>query len=526
MTLGYRTTDGSIVTLKPITAEATQLGDAPALKLSGRAYAAMSTGRVLRAAQAHFDYPAPDGDGAVRSGAKTVAADELGPLMARKRFAVFEDGESGLLRLAYRELVLRFRADSTRAQQAQLLKKLGLSKRSGNAFHTQQFVVVDAARRYSVEALIELALQLGEQALVEFATPNFISQYTRCASSAPPSPAKAQWHLAMVHARQAWALSQGRKSITVAVLDDGVDVDHPELKARLKRKPDPQEPRDLLGRDFYVPDSAADHFDPRPKRFRMPFDQMNGNDIHGSCCAGVAVGSGPRGFGMAPRCSLLPVKIFHADDLASDARVADAMRYAAQFADVISCSWGGPRSPDLQSAIADASAQGRAGRGAVIVCAAGNEAAPRVSYPAADPHCIAVGASTDARLQADYSNSGPQLAVVAPSSGGAKGIVCTDVAVPGRGFNIGSVAAGGADGLFTNDFGGTSSATPLVAGLAALMLSLKPQLSPAQVADLLKHSAVKIGPPGSYDANGHSNAYGHGMVDALKTLKAVKALQP
>lgn len=524
MSLGYRTANGELISLRPLGAVAGRAGSVPTLALSGREDAAMSSGRVLRAAQAHFEYPVSVGDGTTRAGTRSVASDELPALLKHKRFEVFEDGDSGLLRLAYRELVLRFRADARPAHIKQVLRDAGLKLRQKNAFVDRQFIVTDDGRERSTLDMVALALQLSENPALEFATPNFVSQYSRSATGAAPRLGKNHWHLKMVRAAQAWALTKGKASVTIAVLDDGVDVDHPELKPRLRRKPDAAEKRDLFGRDFFVPDTAADHFDPRPKRFRMPFDRMTGNDIHGTCCAGVAAGAGPRGPGLAPGCRILPVKVFHADDLAADSRVADALRYSATFAQVLSCSWGGSRNPDLEAAIADAANGGRGGKGTVIVCATGNESAPKVSYPASDPHCIAVGASTDQRLLADYSNRGPQVWVVAPSSGGTRGIFATDLSLPGRGFNTGMAAVGGADGLFCNDFGGTSSATPLVAGLVGLMLSLRPSLSLAQVKDLLARSAVKIDPAGAaYGATGHSLAYGHGMVNAEAALKAVKA---
>lgn len=529
MSLGYRTATGAIVALSKITSERFVSDGAPTLKLSGREYAAMTTGRVLRAAQSHFEFPALSAGNVMRAGRAAVASDELAMVVGHKNFDVFEDGESHLLRMVYREMVLRLQPDVSPRQRNALLKRHGLKLRAFNAFNHQQLVVYDNAKKRSGAELVELALELGKLTELVFATPNFISQYRRSATATATSaaqtlvPSSAQWHLARVRARQAWALSKGKPAITVAVLDDGVDVDHPELKANLRKKPDPAEPRDLLGRDFFMPDTDPDHFNPRPKRFQTPFDQMAGNDIHGTPCAGVAVGRGPRGFGLAPRCRLLPVKIFHADDLAADAQVADAIRYAGAFADVLSCSWSGSDSPDLASALADVARTGRGGKGAVVVCATGNDSRQQVSYPARDPNCIGVGASTDADQLASYSNSGPEVWVVAPSNGGAKGIFTTDVATSGRGFNVGSAAAGGKDGLFTNTFGGTSSATPLVAGLAALMLSVDPQLTVAQVRQHLADSARKIGPAAGYDAQGHSPRFGHGCIDALQALKLVKA---
>src|SRR5262249_17232012 len=153
---------------------------------------------------------------------------------------------------------------------------------------------------------------------------------------------------------------------------------------------------------------------PRPKKFQFPFDQMRGNDIHGTCCAGLVAAGGLNGgsVGVAPGCRILPVKIFHADDLAPDERVADAIRYAPPHADILSCSWSGGGS-DVRIALADVG-RARQGRGAAVFCAAGNDFGRPVGFPARDSNAIAVGASTDQAQRADYSNVGPGLSVVAP----------------------------------------------------------------------------------------------------------------
>jgi subtilisin family serine protease len=427
--------------------------------------------------------------------------------------AVFRD-RAGALRVVYREVVIRFQPRLPRTQQKVLLDKFGLTVRDRNSFHDDQIVAFDPKRKYVAERMVDLANELTETEEVVFAFPNFVSEFKRGLQA--PQPVAAQWHLSVVEARKAWGTTQG-KGIVVAVLDDGVDVDHPNLKGNIKRKPDPDEPRDLLGRDFFVGEDAPDHFDPRPKRFRSPFDQMPGNDIHGTCCAGVVAASGTGGvFGVAPKASLLPVKIFHADDLATESRVANAIRYASRFADILSCSWSGPASPDIEFALQEAGA-GRGGKGCAVFCATGNETSP-VGFPARSTSSIGVGASTDAEKLAGYSNRGPQVSVVAPSSGGAKGIFTTDVSVASRGFNIGTTAAGGADGLSTNSFGGTSSATPLTAGIAALVLAANPQLSRDELRVTLEQTAEKIGPANSYDQRGHSNDFGFGRVNAAKAV--------
>lgn len=527
MALGYRTAEGSLVSLKPLGVELFQDDGAPVLRLSGAETAALATGRAMRAAQAVFDLPVVDPRGRMHAGKRVEHAARLGHALQQKQFSAFQEESTKLIRLVYREVVARFKRGTDSKRRDAMLQEVGLEVRKRHPVVRNQYVLYDAASKMSGAELVDAAQKLAEMDEVMFATPNFVSQYRRSAAPLHARVGAAQWHLPLVQANAAWRITRGKRAITIAILDDGVDVAHPELAANIRRRPDPDEPRDLYGRDFFVPDDAPDHFDPRPKRFRRPFQQMDGNDIHGTPCAGVAVGCGPRGYGLAPSCRILPVKVFHADDLAEDARVADAIRYAAAFADVISCSWGGPQSPDVAYALRDAAEQGRGGKGTVIVCAAGNEH-PRypVGFPASNESCIAVGASTDTDTIADYSCRGPELCVVAPSSGGVRGIFTTDVSDAGRGFNVGQAAAGGADGLFTNDFGGTSSATPLVAGLCALLLSAKPSLTAQEVRESLIAGARKIGPASAYGPNGKSTIYGHGCIDAAASLAAIGAQAP
>ena len=527
--LGMRMADGSWVGLQPLPLQLEAVAGTTVARLSGTPVAEMATARVMRAAQAFFELPsrAPTPAAAPvvasRSKASTRA---LGNVLERKTISAYLDADTRLMRILYKQIVLRFRAGTPQKLRNAIIRDSGLRLLAENPLAPGQVTLSDDAKLHPGEALVRLAAQLATLDEVAFATPDFISQYRRSLPAAGGTPSTKQWHLKLIGATQAWKHGRGKRGVVVAVLDDGIDIEHPELRTNVLRHPDPDEARDLCGRDFYLADDDPDHFNPRPKRFRTPFEEMAGNDIHGTCCAGVAVGRGPKAYGLAPNCRLLPVKVFHADDLASDSRVADAIRYAAQFADVISCSWGGAKSPDIEFALRDARAIGRKGRGAVVVCASGNEERKQVDYPASDANAMAIGASTDGDDLAWYSNSGPQLCVVAPSNGGARGIFTTDVSTPGRGFNTGKVAAGGADGLFTNDFGGTSSATPLVAGLCALILSLKPEMTPDDARAILIASAKKIGPASAYKANGHSNKFGHGRIDAAKAVALAKAWKP
>ncbi len=432
--------------------------------------------------------------------------------------AVFEDEIDGRVRVVYKELVVRFKPKASAALQKKLLRKFAFEVRRRNAFVPRQVVATQPAIRHAGTDLVVISNRIAELQEVEFCVPHFVSEFSR---ERAPNPRPAQWHLTDVRARGnrgAWAITRGSPKIIVAVLDDGVDLRHVNLANRIARNPDRRNSRDKVGRDFFVPSDIPDHYDPSPKRFRYPYDQMEGNDIHGTPCAGVIAANGRnRVYGIAPRCRILPVKIFHGDDLAEDAQVADAIRYAARCAHVLSCSWGGPVTPDLQFALQDVQTA-RGGRGAVVVAASGNEEEARVGYPASDPNVIAVGACTETGERSSYSNYGKRLCVVAPSDGGERAVFTTDVSINYRGFNTGSAAAGGANGLYANDFGGTSSATPLVAGIVALLLSVNPHLSRAEVKEILESTADKVGPK-PYNKNGFHREYGYGRVNAAKALR-------
>ena len=438
----------------------------------------------------------------------------------------FREKKTNLLRVVYREVVVRFKPATPQKTRQAILKDRGFTVRRANPFVPDQVIVYDPKRNHSGDKLLDIANQWSELDEVVFSVPNFVSQFVR---DAPPSILREEWHLRNtgvngskkgedVSILGAWKTTTGKREIVIAVLDDGVDVDHPNLKSRIWNNPDPKAP-DTIGRDFFLPTEDPDHFNPRPKRFQAPFDQMRGNDIHGTCCAGVAAAAGLRtgSVGAAPSSRILPVKIFHADDLAPDESVANAIRYAGQHADIISCSWSGGLSTDVQLALADVG-QNRNGRGVAVFCAAGNGNGSPVAFPARDANAIAVGASTDQARRASYSNVGPEITFVAPSSGGRQAIFTTDVSLANRGFNIGLEDQGGSDGRHTNSFGGTSSATPLAAGIAALVLSAQPNLSRTELRDLLAQTADKIG--SGYDAKGHSDEFGFGRLNAEKAVQA------
>ena len=324
-----------------------------------------------------------------------------------------------------------------------------------------------------------------------------------------------QWHLkkttiggqvidASANVEAAWALSEGEGTI-VAVIDDGVDIDHEEFAGSNK---------------VIAPrDTTRQSNDPRP----------GNNDDHGTACAGVACASGLHGAsGVAPKARLMPVRC--ASALGSQAE-ADAFYWAAQHgADVMSCSWGpadneGPAPlPDSTRLAMDwAFANGRNGKGCVICFAAGNgnESVDDDGY-ASYPKVIAVAACNDRGKKSDYSDYGRAIYCAFPSSdlstARTPGIWTTD-RTGALGYNPGRASDGDAAGNYTNSFGGTSSASPGCAGTVALILARNPALRWDEVKDVLRRSCDKIDPEGGkYDPDGRSRKYGFGRVNAQKAV--------
>ncbi len=157
--------------------------------------------------------------------------------------------------------------------------------------------------------------------------------------------------------------------------------------------------------------------------------------------------------------------------------------------------------------MADANANGRGGLGCVIVFASGNGYKSCVDYPGNNSNVIAVGAFANTGIRSAYSNYGPTLDLVAPSNnvgGPGAGVRTTD--------RMGSPGYSGTN--YTSSFGGTSSACPVVAGVATLVLGFNPSLTSAEVKNILYSTAIDMGP------SGFDNEYANGRVNALAALQA------
>ena len=436
-----------------------------------------------------------------------------------KTMPVFVERESKLRLVATEQILVAFKPRASAALRRKLLDGLGLAIAGRSEFDPTRHIVAPASVRRASRTL-DLANQLVEaDDVVEYAAPNFLAEVRKAVVNDPRF--RAQWHLDNtgqhgakplqdVRAIDAWArVGGGARSIVIAILDDGIDLYHPDLAHNIWNNPTPRA-RDTHGRDFA---DDTDPFNPRPKVFVPPFDETQTNDIHGTACAGVAaaVGNNAEGVaGIAWNCGLMAVKIFAGSALAPNDRIADAIRYAAHHADVLSCSWDTARHPDIESALQYAATRGRGGRGSVTFAATGNEYATRIGFPARSEFVVAVGACNDRGVRSAYSNYGEGIDVVAPSGDDRRpGITTTDVSLPGKGYSAGA---------YCDDFSGTSSATPLAAGTAALVLSANAALRWADVYDILTSTADKIDAARAKYRKGFSPKYGFGRVNAAAAV--------
>jgi subtilisin family serine protease len=370
---------------------------------------------------------------------------------------------------------------------------------------------------------LSLANQAFESGFAVAAEPQFaIQQSLRDVPASNPDPLFAnQWHLrntgqsggtvgADINVVPWWNFAGNThlgSGVNIAVVDDGIQYTHPDLAANYVVN---------LSRDINFNDG-----DPSPDVTV---------DFHGTSVAGVAAGHGNNGIGVsgvAPRASLAGIRLIAAGT--TDAQEAQGLTYQnnnqAGFGTnhIYSNSWGPSddgatlEGPGVltKAALANAVTTGRGGKGSIFTWAGGNGngSYDNSNYDgyANSRYVIAVAATRNDTngAQSSYSEPGANLLVNAPSNGGTLGITTTDLV--------------GANGYSTNDytstFGGTSSATPVVSGVVALMLEANPNLGWRDVKHILVNTAQKNDPTNagwSNNAAGYhiNHVYGFGRIDA------------
>lgn len=297
-----------------------------------------------------------------------------------------------------------------------------------------------------------------------------------------------QWYLPLINAPAAWDISTGSDTVIVANLDTGVDNAHPDLKAKL-----------LSGYNAITRVAGTTSY--------------KDDQGHGTFTSGIsaAVSNNNAGIaGVSWGAKILPVKVLNSSGAGSDTNIAAGIRWAADNgAKVINMSLGGTgASQTAINAVNYAS-----DKGCLILAAMGNEfmEGNPTEYPAAYPKVMAVGATTETDERSSYSNTGPHISVTAPG-----GDVLEENDQNIRHYIFSSFwnktnRTSGYVGAV-----GTSAATPVVAGLAALLWSVSPNATAAQIRSAIEESAVDLG------AAGKDDDFGYGRIDALAAVQKIQ----
>ncbi len=373
-----------------------------------------------------------------------------------------------------------------------------------------------------------------QKGLVEYAHTDFFLPIVTYAPPVIDDPLyhSLQWHLdgdtskgaqpnSDINVEAAWDTdhgpnAQGQAIVRVSILDECVEKMHPDLF-----------PNWAAGIDL---DHVPPDDDPSP----------DGGQRHGTACAGVAVAKGNSiGVrGACPECGLIGVKFFGA----TIAEMATGFYFSVDPDDngdhsdgaaILSNSWGfadGVLAPSVVvNAINFAANSGRNGKGCIILFASANSdhTVNGISALAQLPTVMAVGGTNSNAMHTEFSDVGPEVGITTPTNDrGDDGVRFSWIDITTT-DNTGSSGYNGIPGNldYTNAFGGTSSATPLAAGVLGLIFSQDPDMTAAQARAILQHTAVRIEEPyGRFDGiTGHSHRLGFGRADAGLAVAAAHA---
>lgn len=301
-----------------------------------------------------------------------------------------------------------------------------------------------------------------------------------------------QWYLDELGMDALYARSHGSADVRLAVVDSAIDIQHPDLAAKVS------DPYDAFGEDD----------DPSPNPGEYCTDGSSDIcDEHGTAVSGIsaAIGDNEVGIvGLCPECTLVPIKLLGEGDGSLSADIGAYQHARDTDAWVINNSWGYtthvPAPAMLASLIEEVATLNRDGLGAVVVFAAGNDDRRlRDDEIEALPHVLCVSAIDSYQNPTNYTNYGDPVDVAAPSA--------TVSIAPGGGM--------------TTTFGGTSAAAPVVAGLAGWALSIRPDLTGDEIAQLIIDTAVQS-PLVVPDESGHADYYGYGVISPVGLWEALE----
>ncbi|MDM8529480.1 S8 family peptidase [Anaerolineales bacterium HSG24] len=371
------------------------------------------------------------------------------------------------------QLIVKLKTDSDRRAGQRMMQTLGYTA-SDYLPHSHSFRVYLPAgqEQKGMERLANL-----EQ--VEFVTYNHQIQ----ALEAPSDPYyDKQWALDNpddhdIDAPEAWDITTGKDNIIIAVIDSGLDMEHPEFEGRIV--------------------AEYNYINPG-----MPPDD---DFQHGTHVAGIAAATGDNEIGIAGiawHAQIMPLKVLDASGNGNSATLAEAIYLAVdRGAKIINMSVGERYSSwSCEMEEVEAAFEYADQNGVLLVSAAGNDYKQGVNCPAAYEQAIAVGSTTNGDHLSSFSNYGPLLDIVAPGGGG------TDIysTVPGGGYSYKR---------------GTSMATPHVSGVAALVWSLDPTLTHHQIRAILEETADDLG------STGWDKFFGWGRINAWQAVSYLTSPQ-
>lgn len=423
------------------------------------------------------------------------------------------------------EVIVQFPADYSIEQIVAIEQEYNLER-------VEVFSFADNTIRYRAGDAIEsldTANRLYESGKVNYSYPNWLKSPSK--KALPDDPLfNDQWHLRNtgqgggvagedVNVELVWDTYKGTSNQVIAIVDDGLDIEHEDLSANMIAG---------LSHDYIDGDS-----DPSPVTTNAGTPDEDQN-AHGTACAGVAAARGFNTLGVtgsAPEAGLVGYRLVGAS---TDANEADALTRNYGTVDIYSNSWGPNDEPHLEGpgplsedAFTHGVTNGRGGLGSIYVWCGGNgkydgDNSNFDGY-ANSRYTIAVAASTNTGVQSGYSENGANILVNAPSNGGSLDITTTD-----RTGADGDNQASGAAGNYIDNFGGTSSVTPLVSGIIALMLQANPDLTWRDIQHILAETADQNDPADSdWMTNGAgyhvSHKYGFGRINATNAVSAASS---
>ncbi|WP_342331059.1 S8 family serine peptidase [Pedobacter sp. FW305-3-2-15-E-R2A2] len=302
---------------------------------------------------------------------------------------------------------------------------------------------------------LDIANQISESPLIEYAEPSFFRSMPVLAYTPNDPLYSSEWHIPRIGADNVWCWGNAGSSVSIGIMDVGINTSHPDLSA------------------FFL-----GTYDPTGLSL--------GYDAHGTLCAGAALENGDNsigGCGVAYMARLYQIRIGYnpttdpnsVNMYSLDAWLVGGLNYAySNGIAVLSCSFSlGAPSTTFNNRLTNLADSGRGGYGTVVVAATGNEGVDGIAYPASHAKVISVGSSNYWDEKSIFSNYGWNMSLIAP------------------GENITTTTYLGG---YTNSFNGTSAATPIVAGAVALILHDNVFLSRTQVTEeLLINCCDKVG---------------------------------